>query len=498
MTLGCDFILDALEKHFTCAPFDSAPAFEVRRPLLWTRDLRVEPGGLYITETVTPELLRDDILAVCASAEPVPGACLCVSASAPQVFNFLQQLFDRCDAWAHRMDQIVMNQGKLTELIAAAREMLVNPIVILDSDFTPVIGADEELLHTDGPVSDSDVEDGDVFRILKTDPIYSEQCAANRPFLCSEALIGRRFWSVSVDGLPAQYRMLLIESAAALKPGDGTLLKSIVPRVRSILMRNRSGTQADDKLADVLHQALTDRTADQLQLSENLSRLGWKIEHEYFCLVLRLMRRENQGLSMSQICLRLRRRYPNSCALIHHGLIVCYFNTTALGKTIETVSGELTVFIRDELLNAGYSRAMQGHKYLQRQFIQAEAALDVGSRQHPYIWIHYFDAISMRFLLDEAVHRLPGEMICHPGLLELRAHDAAYGTEYMQTLQVYLQQNLNAVRSARALFIHRSTFLYRLERIREILDSTLDDPEEITYLSVSFMLLDRIGARTAE
>ena len=47
----------------------------------------------------------------------------------------------------------------------------------------------------------------------------------------------------------------------------------------------------------------------------------------------------------------------------------------------------------------------------------------------------------------------------------------------------------NAVQSARELYIHRSTFLYRLERIRALLDSDLTDYDELLYLMISFYLL---------
>lgn len=56
-------------------------------------------------------------------------------------------------------------------------------------------------------------------------------------------------------------------------------------------------------------------------------------------------------------------------------------------------------------------------------------------------------------------------------------------TEYYRTLRVYLEENLNATQTARELYIHRSTLLYRLERIREILDSDLTDPDELLYLN---------------
>ena len=98
--------------------------------------------------------------------------------------------------------------------------------------------------------------------------------------------------------------------------------------------------------------------------------------------------------------------------------------------------------------------------------------------------------VTMTYILEQATRRLPGTMICHEGLLELKKHDEENQTQYMETLRVYLEQHLSATQAARELFIHRSTFLYRLDRIREILQSDLDDPEEVFYLELSFRLLE--------
>ena len=54
-----------------------------------------------------------------------------------------------------------------------------------------------------------------------------------------------------------------------------------------------------------------------------------------------------------------------------------------------------------------------------------------------------------------------------------------------------LAQVQHFTRAAEELFIHRSTFLYRLEKIKEILQSDLDDPDEIFYLNFSFRLLEQ-------
>ena len=81
-------------------------------------------------------------------------------------------------------------------------------------------------------------------------------------------------------------------------------------------------------------------------------------------------------------------------------------------------------------------------------------------------------------------------MICHEGLLDLKEQDEKNQTQYLETPGIS-GNSISVPPGCRELFIHRSTFLYRLDRIREILQSDLDDPEEIFYLELSFRLLEQ-------
>ena len=108
----------------------------------------------------------------------------------------------------------------------------------------------------------------------------------------------------------------------------------------------------------------------------------------------------------------------------------------------------------------------------------------------PQLWIHHFDQIAVPYILRQATRILPGNMLCYEKLLDLAHSDKMQNTEYIKTLRTYLEHNLNTVQSAKALFIHRSTFLYRMERIRSILETDLEDADEIFYLNLSLRLLD--------
>ena len=69
---------------------------------------------------------------------------------------------------------------------------------------------------------------------------------------------------------------------------------------------------------------------------------------------------------------------------------------------------------------------------------------------------------------------------------KLIAYDRAQGTDLIETLNAYFAHNSNLSATAEALYVHRNTLLYRMERIREI--SGLDFDNSETRLSVQLAL----------
>lgn len=71
--------------------------------------------------------------------------------------------------------------------------------------------------------------------------------------------------------------------------------------------------------------------------------------------------------------------------------------------------------------------------------------------------------------------------------------------EYTATLRVYLENNKSLTRTAQHLFLHRNTVAYRVNRIAELLDVDLDDPNQFlaVYLA-SYAKSLQHGAWTSE
>lgn len=71
------------------------------------------------------------------------------------------------------------------------------------------------------------------------------------------------------------------------------------------------------------------------------------------------------------------------------------------------------------------------------------------------------------------------------GLKKLKAHDdGSAGLRYLETLRVYLDNNLSVTKTAAALYLHRSTLLDRLAHITQMLGCNLKDPDFCLTLGI--------------
>ena len=78
--------------------------------------------------------------------------------------------------------------------------------------------------------------------------------------------------------------------------------------------------------------------------------------------------------------------------------------------------------------------------------------------------------------------------LCHPAATLLREYDRENGTDYCRILRAYLFHFHNYSLAAKALFMHRNTLTYHLERIRKLLGVDLDDPATCYELLISLSM----------
>ena len=409
------------------------------------------------------------------------------------VFNYLQEIFDKYDLWEETLMHISLSGGSIQSLLDASYPVLGSPLRLMGMDFSIIASSPGAEDNSGGLPTYEQPEYIEYVTALKQDTLYNAVREKDGAFIYPGYITGHRTLNVNIKRFSkTTHRLVMAEMDVPFSSSAGALLEFLATFIEHALMRNAAHRSPNDKtMHSIFLSILSDRTADYLVISRRLTSLGWLTNHEYLCIVLQTTYLDQQNLTINAICNYLENLFPYSCAFPFEEDVVVYFNLTKSECDVDDISDKIIYFIRDSFLKAGYSRAMTGHLNLRRQYIQSRSALEVGNQIHPYLWIHHFNKIALPYIYQQATKKLPGSMICHEKLLVLKKSDEEQNTEYVKTLSVYLDHHLNAVQSAKTLFIHRSTFLYRLEKIKDVLESDLEDPEELLYLMLSLRLMDQ-------
>lgn len=91
--------------------------------------------------------------------------------------------------------------------------------------------------------------------------------------------------------------------------------------------------------------------------------------------------------------------------------------------------------------------------------------------------------------LVEAMRADPRKAAYYLDLLEpLRQYDRDHHGDLVKTLSAYLRHGGNSVQAANALFIHRNSLRYRLNRIQALSSLAPDDPDARLALQIALIL----------
>ena len=497
MKLPLSLIRETLQKEFsvTLPPIAEDIALSCPAPLVPGTVPDRSRAYLCEAETVPPEL---DGCFVIRTGQPASeggnGSCFSLPQPTAAVQDCLFRLWERAEAWKAAPEETVLAGGGLNELLQCAQELLHDPIVVYSADFTLRAQSGLEQLPDEWNFFDAQNGSMEVFTALQRDFTADPANRLDQPYIRPVRVLPCRVCHMllTLPGREAE-NVAVLELSQSFGAETVWFLSVLAPYIRFLLERSIRAP-GETEMQTVVQRALTDRTADYHEISLELTRLGWREGELSQCLLLAAGR---DGVEVSARLGRyLERLFPCCCIALEGRLVV--FLHTEDEKSLDEAHSRLKLFIRENFLKAGYSRAVRGHGNLRRQYKQSLSALELGRRAAPYSWIHRFDDHAFPYLLERIVHAMPCSMICHKGVLRLREYDRQNGSELLRTLRVFLGANGNAVRAASELFIHRSTLLYRLDKIRQIADCSLTDPTERDYLSLSLRLLELEEAQESD
>ncbi|BBF41612.1 regulator of polyketide synthase expression [Lachnospiraceae bacterium KM106-2] len=148
----------------------------------------------------------------------------------------------------------------------------------------------------------------------------------------------------------------------------------------------------------------------------------------------------------------------------------------------------LTSFFQNAHIKIACSDKFSSFAHVKKQY---RLCLDLIRTCSPLIShseIIYFSQYRFYYLLSQIDNKEILSGVLHPALAILTNYDRENNTELYHTLSMYLEKNCNAKETASALFIHRNSLSYRIEKIIALTNIDLKEDEERFQLSYSYRI----------
>lgn len=456
------------------------PEQPVGRPLLFERAAKKYGARIVICFADDLNTLQDtsqsDALFLCIGTPDESHLLkydICILPAEEQtsaVLNFIQRLFDRLDDWKQSLRQAAETGEGIEELLSRAGEILQNPVALLD-----------ERGHV---VAQSDPMDTTIF----AHAIHSDNMQGGRVGMIGNRAEPEALFVTLTSG-EASYTLLCVASERPLYASDEIVLDSLAGFLRLMLSERANRffvtqeRRENSNVSSAFRSLLTNDEQQSAALA-TLEELGWLDSDEYAILAIEPLNGDLRAAQANAICNLFESTFEGSCAFSLASVITAVVRTELLES--EHLVHALRSFAAENKLLIGICELYTGFSLLQDRLKQAKLALDHAGAHDGVA--RFFDVMESD-LASVIKLEFPKELLCLRSVLAMARYDRQHETNYLETSEQYVANHFNAVKTAGELFIHRSTFLYRLERIKAQFGLDLDDRNiSLLLLLLSFQI----------
>lgn len=419
-----------------------------------------------------------------------------------QAFELVQSVFDYFEDW---VEGILLNVHKkdYQEVMNLAWQVFQNPIVLLDGN-RKVLGLSRQY-----GANDFDEE----WNYISTYGYSSLNAIKALKFQYGNLNFRKHgFQSYSFDETSTLHssgvsycmysddiycgRINLFAKERELNRGDYQLLEKLAqllePRLGQAFLK---GSLHD---ANVFFNLLMGNSYSEKMLDVQLNYQQWDREDTYYLVVveLRSLPGHISYTNTLDVLLHLISRHLSNCVVLKKSPYVMILSNRDLTDNAGS-RHFLNNLMENNPVRIGFSLPCCGIEHVGKQYHQAVSAIYYGSmnpdrKPHYHFFDYAIDYIVDSDSLEKSVSA------CMPGVIELWNMYRTSGDEMFHTLKCYLENNNSLSKTSIELFTHRNTILYRIKKIKEILQCDLDEVYNRDYCRISIWTLELYDRKQKE
>ena len=395
-----------------------------------------------------------------------------------RTFNVLQSIFDAYDEWENDLHRTVEEGGDIEQLLTRSEAVFGNPLYAIDDSFR-ILGISDMARQLDAR-PDIRPNDGGSLRLGAFDQfleLHDLSMDEREPLVLTlldqTTLNYNLFEADSYRGcLTVHYTQRNYRQSD--KPLVAFLGSILLLATRQLADRAPEGLGS---LRQALQGLVEERPLDAIERDiVDASNNG----RRFVCMRMKLSNQLEQ-LPLGFVRNAVENAFARSIVFEYHRnsvVAVIDVDTLGDGDYCSAIARGIEPFTRSMEMKAGFSNVYDDLVATRSMFQQADRALDIGMLFEPGESLYSFADFELRSMVMAAVSETRLELLFPEGLKRLVEHDRDAPTSYVETLRAYLNNNASIAKTANELFVHRSTLIERLARIKRELDIDLDDPDE--------------------
>lgn len=385
--------------------------------------------------------------------------------------------------------------GDMNEVVKLASELVNNSVIILDSDFNLLAYYD---VNTNPfPLNKNlNLEPREkVFPKEFTETIPRDvdnfTLSIKRKFVTSKNEIICRIIPIAHSRSIYGY-IIVWETLHKLESIDYVALESAASTAALERIKAKQIEESKLRLKEDFFSDLIDGKIMSMNAMRNLSKIhGLNTSKNHLVIVLKVYR-NNLNNSLSQIQTMINGYFDNRNVKINSIVkdenLVIFMELVANGinnvlseKTKSIVTGladEISKYNIDMIFKIGVSNVCSDVLSIGKATNNALKLIAVTEKMANDKNVIFYDDLAVYNLIYDNHQEQAMVDLFKSVLGSLYDHDLINGTEYLKTLESYFEANGNVSLAAKRSFIHRNTFIYRIDKIKEILKNDLNDAEK--------------------
>lgn len=253
-----------------------------------------------------------------------------------------------------------------------------------------------------------------------------------------------------------------------------------------IVAAHQGNPEAQYTQYSALVDLLNGKPTNQKALQTLYWQYGWEPEDPLLLMKIAAPATGNSRVIYSWLCDNIKNVTDSSIVFPYNQCIIVIIRDRDATRSA-ALSG-ISRLIDTSEYRCGIGYPFVGMQNMKAHYHQASHALRQSS--DPQRKILYFSDDPFTGMAKEFREISNWKQWLPPALLEMREYDRVHGTDYFITLYHFLMNDGHLGVTSKALFIHRNTLIYRIEKIEQMLQAQLRSPGYSIYLRFCFAMLD--------